>query len=106
MSRKDKLKEMSNDEIMESEPNAEVAYDALSRIINRMDDGGRDALVELLSREHRTLQQTTIGLALKILYRFADKEEIDTDPRNSAGVQRCKEIKRFLGHYGDCLPTI
>lgn len=51
-----------------------------------------DDVADVLLRDHRTLQQSAMKLALTIVEKFADVGLNNTDARNEAGVKTCKEL--------------
>lgn len=53
-------------------------------------------VADVLVKEHRTIQQTSMKLALSIIERFAEVDlKTGTDGRNEAGVKVCKELMQM-----------
>jgi GGDEF domain-containing protein len=87
-------------------PDAKTAHRAMMKIVNRLgNESDVAAFIELVLRDHRTLQQSFAGVCLKFLYALAD-DRYGHDLRNQASVARARIVRDALGSYGDCLPLI
>jgi len=76
-----------------AEENSELV-DVIFRLINYMnnDTALTKALIERLSREHRTLQQNFIRMLKKVIEAHADTH---TDDRNAASVKWAKKVREI-----------
>lgn len=58
----------------------------------------RQQFVEAISRQHRSLQQQTIGLLMEVVAKFAKmRKDNDYDLRNDAATKLCNEIYEEFG---------
>lgn len=60
----------------------------------------KETFAKVVASDHRTLQQTAVGVAFAIIYKMAEKGENDVDLRNQQSVARCKEVVNALGENG------
>jgi len=72
---------------------AKDAVVALSKLVNIMGHDV-DEFVDLLMREHRTLQQQIFNLMMASIQRWADAEHYDG--RNEFTVLKCRELKTLF----------
>jgi deoxyribodipyrimidine photolyase-like uncharacterized protein len=63
-----------------------------------------DAFIEAIKRDHRTLQQSQVRLALKIIEAFAEIPERLTDARNEGAVKTSKEVIKLFKEKNDGIP--
>ena len=80
--------------------------DQLGNVINNFSyDDQADAFFQMLTRQHRTLQQNFWRMIIKVILRYADTKWFD--PRNEASVELCKKFKKLLEDEGWLdLPTV
>lgn len=74
---------------------AEMARE-LGHYVNALGADRSDFVEQLTRREHRTLQQSAMGLFLDCIEAWADKEEHEYDLRNEDTVRLCRKIKAAL----------
>lgn len=91
MDTKPTLPELSTEEITSEYKSSGETYRVLSDFVNKCGHGDSMALVELFSRDHRTLQQGIIRLALQLVER-AGSPEYRVDPRNQWSANVCRQI--------------
>jgi hypothetical protein len=79
---------------------AKQAQDHLSTFVNDTlsDD---DAFIEAIKRDHRTLQQNQVRLALKIIEAFAEIPDRLTDARNEGAVKTSREVIKLFKEKND-----
>ena len=91
MDTKPTLPELSTEEITSEYKLSGEAYRVLSDFVNKCGHGDSMALVELFSRDHRTLQQGIIRLALQLVERAGSKG-YRVDARNEWSGKICKQM--------------
>ena len=80
----------------ENEQKGREVARSLGKLVNIM--GGNKAaedgfIDELTNREHRTLQQSSFGLMLKVMEKWSQDYENDKfDGRNEFALKKCKDI--------------
>ena len=70
---------------------AKEVLEVLSKFVNNF-NCPEEQFVEAFNREHRTLQQSMIGLMLKVMANLAEKPDSHIDARNQAARDTCREI--------------
>ena len=65
--------------------------DAITDFVNTYGHDNNEFIQELLTRQHRTLQQSTIRLFLEVI-EAAAQEDYRTDGRNEGSKKVCQEI--------------
>jgi len=70
---------------------AKEVLEVLSSFVNNF-NCPEDHFVEAFHREHRTLQQSMIGLMLKVMADLAEKPDTHIDARNQAARDTCRKM--------------
>ena len=74
---------------------------ALMTLVNRFDDGHVKPFVDEVTNDHRTLQQSAMGLFLRTILRFAANHEAGfTDARNEETGRLAVSIRAGLEQEG------
>jgi hypothetical protein len=56
-----------------------------------------ESFVKVVTKDHRTLQQSAVGIAFAIITEMAKKEDWEVDPRNAQAVDMCKKVAKQFG---------
>jgi len=84
---------------------ARFAARVVSDFVNEMGFDHK-TFADTLAREHRTLQQSTMGAFLAFIYRLAENGENQRDLRNEYACEQSRKIVEALGPYGNQMPLI
>ena len=97
---------MSHKDEMKKE--MQEAWDKFSHAINNFSyEDQAEAFCEVLSNEHRTLQQNFWRMMIQVIKKYAKMKEGWYDLRNEASVKMCRELGKYLeDHLYTNLPTI
>lgn len=90
------------------ETTAKQAVDTMTQFVNPMSNSEAiNKFIELMSRDHRTLQQSFTKLCVHWLHHLSKLEEGDYDLRNEASVKLAKKLMSSVrDNYDLVLPTI
>ena len=76
----------------------------LAHYVNALGSDHADFVEQLTRNEHRTLQQSTMGLFLECVDAWAAKKDHEYDLRNQATVEMCRKIRAALTDDGWDVP--
>lgn len=79
---------------------AEEAVQALSHMVNAMGNSDKKEFIELMNREHRTLQQSFTGLCFNWIENCAS-DDYRTDPRNVASQEVSRDVLKGFTRVKD-----
>lgn len=74
-----------------SKMTAEEVQNVVSNFVNNF-NCDEQGFVDAVLRDHRTLQQSTVRLCLKVIEAFAGLPESMTDPRNATAAEISREL--------------
>lgn len=81
--------------------------EAIGNFVNGADSKDIDTFVEaMINNVHRTLQQNTMKMFVRLVQKYAQLPDSHYDLRNEATVQLCKKIVERLDKYDLALPLI
>jgi hypothetical protein len=80
--------------------------DSFSDFVNNMSDEPKFEAIELMTREHRTLQQSMTRFSIWWLERLARYQDFEFDLRNEASVRLAKEFVENIPVEERALPFI
>ena len=80
--------------------------DSFSKFVNNMNDEPKHEAIELMTREHRTLQQSMTRFSICWLERLARYQDVEFDLRNEASVRLAKEFVENIPLEERALPFI
>lgn len=88
---------------------AKEVLEVLSKFVNNF-NCPEEHFVEAFNREHRTLQQSMIGLMLKVMASHAEKPDTHIDARNEASRDTCRKMfelfEKEIGYKPTHMPCI
>ena len=90
----------------DTDPRAEEFVEAFSKFVNSRGTPEYEQAVELMSRDHRTLQQQMTRVCVMWLEHLAALEEPGYDLRNEASVKLAKRLLSEVEEHDLYLPLI